>query len=199
MELISREKLMETAGITAGEYSDDVIDQFINEFKLTEESVKTLNTSLLIKAYAEKCKRKQKKDYSYLFQAVKDVKKDAACTGIRTVGAYFNYETNISSVLYDLKERKKYFLKQGFIFNDVRESDQVEYNQKDVEQLLEIIQTYRVYEWESGTMGDNKDYGGQTFSISIEYEDGTLIPVSVEGHADDVHEGYAELVNALFG
>ena len=196
MNLISIDRMFEMTGLDKNNYPGVDFTQFIAEFEITEDDVMELNIDRLLRGYP---KMKNSVSYEYLFDGSRNTRNADFYDGIVYIAAYYNIESSIKSVLYDVKGNKKYYSNQGYVFSSVSPEQGTDCEQGEIDGVLDVMKTIGVFEWKSVTDEEQVKYAGQSFVIAVEYEDGSVFTVKFEGVvAKTAPENYKQFVDKVF-
>ena len=89
-----------------------------------------------------------------------------------------NRVTDTECVYYDLADGKRYRTSNEYLFSDLSQAEPEDY--EDGQQIVEALDKYGVFSWESGTSEEGIT-DPQYMVLAVEYEDGTVFRVKASG------------------
>ena len=146
--LITPEELIRAAGLTKEQYRGADLEQFIEDFAITEEDVDTLNIPLLLEEY-EPDRKDGLIDVSYLIEDDIENRTSDFTEDVYAIAFMENKNTGTECVYYDLPDRKRYQTSDAYLFDDLYQTQAGYY--ADGQQMVEALDKYGVFSWESGT------------------------------------------------
>ncbi len=198
MNLITVDELINKTGINPNDYLGIDLQEFINEYEITEDIVEDLNVPVLLESYNDD-KKANEYNYRYMFDNIGNRRTDDYYSEISRIGAYYNISTSVESVLIDFSNDKKYISKNNYIFDDIRNSTECEYTTDDKDALLTLFKDHDFFNWTSAQADTKGTTAGQAFVVVVEYDDGTEFRVDYTGIVDQVApNGYEALLDKLF-
>ena len=192
--LLTEEEFFELSNISKEDWEDVDIATFIEDFEITEESIRSLNVELLLNDYRA---ISEMKDVSPIFddaelKRTKDFTEDASA-----IAFYENINTGYKCVYYDLEENCKYSSAEGFLFRDLNQGTKESFS--DGDSLLQKLNDYNVFQWKSGS-GAEEIQDPQNMVLVIKYDDGSKFKVSATGILSKMlPKEYREVRTLLFG
>ena len=175
--LITPEELIRAAGLTKEQYRGADLEQFIEDFAITEEDVDTLNIPLLLEEY-EPDRKDGLIDVSYLIEDDIEKRTSDFTENVYAIAFMENKNTSTECVYYDLPDRKRYQTSNAYLFDDLYQTEPEYY--ADGQQMVEALDKYGVFSWESGT-DEEEITDPQYMVLAVEYEDGTVFRVKASG------------------
>ena len=175
--LITPEELIRAAGLTKEQYRGADLEQFIEDFAITEEDVDTLNIPLLLEEY-EPDRKDGLIDVSYLIEDDIENRTFDFTENVYAIAFMENKNTGTECVYYDLPDRKRYQTSDAYLFDDLYQTQAGYY--ADGQQMVEALDKYGVFSWESGT-DEEEITDPQYMVLAVEYEDGTVFRVKASG------------------
>ena len=175
--LITPEELIRAAGLTKEQYRRADLEQFIEDFAITEEDVDTLNIPLLLEEY-EPDRKDGLIDVSYLIEDDIENRTFDFTENVYAIAFMENKNTGTECVYYDLPDRKRYQTSDAYLFDDLYQTQAGYY--ADGQQMVEALDKYGVFSWESGT-DEEEITDPQYMVLAVEYEDGTVFRVKASG------------------
>ena len=175
--LITPEELIRAAGLTKEQYRGADLEQFIEDFAITEEDVDTLNIPLLLEEY-EPDRKDGLIDVSYLIEDDIEKRTSDFTENVYAIAFMENKNTSTECVYYDLPDRKRYQTSNAYLFDYLYQTEPEYY--ADGQQMVEALDKYGVFSWESGT-DEEEITDPQYMVLAVEYEDGTVFRVKASG------------------
>lgn len=135
------------------------LEEWIREARLTEEPYRGADLEALIEG---------------------DVaERTAAYTeNVHAIAFLENRVTDTECVYYDLADGKRYRTSNEYLFSDLSQAEPEDY--EDGQQIVEALDKYGVFSWESGTSEEGIT-DPQYMVLAVEYEDGTVFRVKASG------------------
>ena len=175
--LITPEELIRAAGLTKEQYRGVDLEQFIEDFAITEEDVDTLNIPLLLEEY-EPERKFGMYDVSYLLEDDIEERTSDFTENVYAIAFMENRNTSTECVYYDILDSKRYQTSDAYLFDDLYQTQAGYY--ADGQQIVEALDKYGVFGWESGT-GEEEITDPQYMVLAVEYDDGTVFRVKASG------------------
>ncbi|MDN0060160.1 DUF5104 domain-containing protein [Mediterraneibacter glycyrrhizinilyticus] len=175
--LITSEELIRAAGLTKEQYRGADLEQFIEDFAITEEDVDTLNIPLLLEEY-EPDRKDILRDVSYILEDGIENRTSGFTENVTAIAFMENKNTSTECVYYDLPDRKRYQTSDAYLFDDLYQTEPEYY--ADGQQMVEALDKYGVFSWESKT-DEEEITDPQYMVLAVEYEDGTVFRVKASG------------------
>ncbi len=175
--LITPEELIQASGLTKEQYSEVDLEQFIEDFDIKHEDVNTLNIPLLLEEY-EPERKFGIYDVSYLLEDKIEERTSDFTENVYAVAFMENKNTSTECVYYDLLDSKRYRMSDGYLFDDLHQVQGGYY--ADGQQIVEAIEKYDVFDWESGTV-EEEITDPQNMVLAVLYDDGTVFRVEASG------------------
>ena len=142
-KLLTVDELIRLSGITEADYSDVDLQQFIEDYAITEENVESLNIKLLLENYDGE------EDVSDIFAGTAQERKDDFTTGVAAIAFYENVNTGTECVYYDLAAKERYRAADCFLFSDLDQTEAEPYG--DGEMLIDKMDSLGVFSWENSS------------------------------------------------
>ena len=115
---ITPEELIQAADLTKEQYSGIDLEQFIEDFSMTEEDVDTLNIPLLLKEYEPDYKGRVI-DVSYLLEDDIDSRTSDFTSDAIAIAFMENKNTSTECVYYDLLQDRRYQTSDAYLFDNL--------------------------------------------------------------------------------
>ena len=116
--LITPEELIRAAGLTKEQYRGVDLEQFIEDFAITEEDVDTLNIPLLLEEY-EPERKFGMYDVSYLLEDDIEERTSDFTENVYAIAFMENRNTSTECVYYDILDSKRYQTSDAYLFDDL--------------------------------------------------------------------------------
>ena len=116
-KILTVDELIRLSGITEADYRDVDLQQFIEDYAITEENVESLNIKLLLENYDGE------EDVSDIFAGTAQERKDDFTTGVAAIAFYENVNTGTECVYYDLAAKERYRAADCFLFSDLDQTE----------------------------------------------------------------------------
>ncbi len=190
-KILTVDELIRLSGITEADYRDVDLQQFIEDYAITEENVESLNIKLLLENYDGE------EDVSDIFAGTAQERKDDFTTGVAAIAFYENVNTGTECVYYDLAAKERYRAADCFLFSDLDQTEAEPYG--DGEMLIDKMDSLGVFSWENSS---NPEYmeDAQSMELAVKYEDGTVFHVSSTGILSQLlPDTYTEIRTLLLG
>ena len=185
------DELISLSGITEADYSDIDLQQFIEDYAITEENVESLNIKLLLENYDGE------EDVSDIFAGTAQERKDDFTTGVAAIAFYENVNTGTECVYYDLAAKERYRAADCFLFSDLDQTEAEPYG--DGEMLIDKMDSLGVFSWENSSDPEYME-DAQSMELAVKYEDGTVFHVSSTGILSQLlPDTYTEIRTLLLG
>ena len=175
--LITPEELIRAAGLTKEQYRGADLEQFIEDFAITEEDVDTLNIPLLLEEY-EPDRKDGLADVSYLLEDDIENRTSDFTENVYAIAFMENKNTSTECVYYDILDSKWYQTSDAYLFDDLYQTQAGYY--ADGQQMVEALDKHGVFNWKSGT-DEEEITDPQYMVLAVEYEDGTVFRVKASG------------------
>ena len=190
-KILTVDELIRLSGITEADYRDVDLQQFIEDYAITEENVESLNIKLLLENYDGE------EDVSDIFAGTAQERKDDFTTGVAAIAFYENVNTGTECVYYDLAAKERYRAADCFLFSDLDQTEAEPYG--DGEMLIDKMDSLGVFSWENSSDPEYmKD--AQSMELAVKYEDGTVFHVSSTGILSQLlPDTYTEIRTLLLG
>ena len=173
-KLLTADELIRLAGLSEDQYRDVDLEQFIEDFEITEENVGSLNISLLLEEYSDA----EPEDVSDLIRGEITERTSDFTEGVSAVAFLENINTDNECVYYDLEEAKRYRASHAYIFSDLSQTEAETYTEG--QQLIDALDEQGVFSWSSHS-SEEPVVDGQYMVLAVEYDDGTVFRVSADG------------------
>lgn len=190
-KILTVDELIRLAGITEADYRDVDLQQFIEDYAITEENVESLNIKLLLENYDGE------EDVSDIFAGTAQERKDDFTTGVAAIAFYENVNTGTECVYYDLAAKERYRAADCFLFSDLDQTEAEPYG--DGEMLIDKMDSLGVFSWENSSDPEYME-DAQSMELAVKYEDGTVFHVSSTGILSQLlPDTYTEIRTLLLG
>ena len=190
-KILTVDELIRLSGITEADYRDVDLQQFIEDYAITEENVESLNIKLLLENYDGE------KDVSDIFAGTAQERKDDFTTGVAAIAFYENVNTGTECVYYDLAAKERYRAADCFLFSDLDQTEAEPYG--DGEMLIDKMDSLGVFSWENSSDPEYME-DAQSMELAVKYEDGTVFHVSSTGILSQLlPDTYTEIRTLLLG
>ena len=190
-KILTVDELIRLSGITEADYRDVDLQQFIEDYAITEENVESLNIKLLLENYDGE------EDVSDIFAGTAQERKDDFTTGVAAIAFYENVNTGTECVYYDLAAKERYRAADCFLFSDLDQTEAEPYG--DGEMLIDKMDSRGVFSWENSSDPEYRE-DAQSMELAVKYEDGTVFHVSSTGILSQLlPDTYTEIRTLLLG
>lgn len=190
-KILTVDELIRLSGITEADYRDVDLQQFIEDYAITEENVESLNIKLLLENYDGE------EDVSDIFAGTAQERKDDFTTGVAAIAFYENVNTDTECVYYDLAAKERYRAADCFLFSDLDQTEAEPYG--DGEMLIDKMDSLGVFSWENSSDPEYME-DAQSMELAVKYEDGTVFHVSSTGILSQLlPDTYTEIRTLLLG
>ena len=190
-KILTVDQLIRLSGITEADYRDVDLQQFIEDYAITEENVESLNIKLLLENYDGE------EDVSDIFAGTAQERKDDFTTGVAAIAFYENVNTGTECVYYDLAAKERYRAADCFLFSDLDQTEAEPYG--DGEMLIDKMDSLGVFSWENSSDPEYME-DAQSMELAVKYEDGTVFHVSSTGILSQLlPDTYTEIRTLLLG
>ena len=190
-KILTVDELIRLSGITEADYRDVDLQQFIEDYAITEENVESLNIKLLLENYDGE------EDVSDIFAGTAQERKDDFTTGVAAIAFYENVNTGTECVYYDLAAKERYRAADCFLFSDLDQTEAEPYG--DGEMLIDKMDILGVFSWENSSDPEYME-DAQSMELAVKYEDGTVFHVSSTGILSQLlPDTYTEIRTLLLG
>ena len=190
-KILTVDELIRLSGITEADYRDVDLQQFIEDYAITEENVESLNIKLLLENYD------REEDVSDIFAGTAQERKDDFTTGVVAIAFYENVNTGTECVYYDLAAKERYRAADCFLFSDLDQTEAEPYG--DGEMLIDKMDSLGVFSWENSSDPEYME-DAQSMELAVKYEDGTVFHVSSTGILSQLlPDTYTEIRTLLLG
>ena len=190
-KILTVDELIRLSGITEADYRDVDLQQFIEDYAITEENVESLNIKLLLENYDGE------EDVSDIFAGTAQERKDDFTTGVAAIAFYENVNTGTECVYYDLAAKERYRAADCFLFSDLDQTEAEPYG--DGEMLIDKMDSLGVFSWENSSDPEYME-DAQNMELAVKYEDGTVFHVSSTGILSQLlPDTYTEIRTLLLG
>lgn len=187
------DELIRLSGITEADYSDMDLQQFIEDYAITEENVESLNIKLLLENYDGE----EGGDVSDIFADTAQERRDDFTAGVAAIAFYENVNTGTECVYYDLAAKERYRASDCFLFSDLGQTEAEPYS--DGKMLIDKMDRLGVFSWESSSDSEFLE-DAQSMELAVKYEDGTVFHVSSTGILSQLlPDTYTEIRTLLLG
>ena len=173
--LLTPEELIRAAGLTKEQYRGVDLEQFIEDFAITEEDVDVLNIPLLLQEYDPDA---ASSDVNSILEDDITERTAAYTENVHAIAFLENRVTDTECVYYDLADGKRYRTSNEYLFSDLSQAEPEDYEHG--QQIVEALDKYGVFSWESGTSEEGIT-DPQYMVLAVEYEDGTVFRVKASG------------------
>lgn len=174
-QLLSVDQLITLSGIDQNKYANMDLEQFIEDYEITMENVKTLNISLLLQDYDENT---EQIDVSDIFNASFPARKANYTDDIVAIAYYENKGTSSECVYYDLLNNCRYRTTDSYLFSNLNQLEAEVYTEG--RQLILQLDELGIFTWTDISDKDDLE-DAQTMVIAIKYSDNTVFKISAEG------------------
>ena len=190
-KILTVDELIRLSGITEADYRDVDLQQFTEDYAITEENVEPLNIKLLLENYDGE------EDVSDIFAGTAQERKDDFTTGVAAIAFYENVNTGTECVYYDLAAKERYRAADCFLFSDLDQTEAEPYG--DGEMLIDKMDSLGVFSWENSSDPEYME-DAQSMELAVKYEDGTVFHVSSTGILSQLlPDTYTEIRTLLLG
>ena len=190
-KILTVDELIRLSGITEADYRDVDLQQFIEDYAITEENVESLNIKLLLENYDGE------EDVSDIFAGTAQERKDDFTTGVAAIAFYENVNTGTECVYYDLAAKERYRAADCFLFSDLDQTEAEPYG--DGEMLIDKMDSLGVFSWENSSDPEYME-DAQSMELAVKYDDGTVFHVSSTGILSQLlPDTYTEIISLLLG
>lgn len=187
------DELISLSGITEADYSDIDLQQFIEDYAITEENVESLNIKLLLENYDGE----ERRDVSDIFAGTAQERTEDFTAGVTAIAFYENVNTGTECVYYDLATKERYRASDCFLFSDLGQTEAEPYG--DGKMLIDKMDRLGVFSWESSSDPEFLE-DAQSMELAVKYEDGTVFHVSSTGILSQLlPDTYTEIRTLLLG
>ena len=114
-KLLTADELIRLSGISEKQYRDADLEQFIEDFEITEENVGSLNISLLLEEYSDT----EPEDVSELLRGEITERTSDFTEGVTAVAFLENTNTDNECVYYDLEKGTRYRASYTYLFQPI--------------------------------------------------------------------------------
>lgn len=190
---ITPEELIQAADLTKEQYSGIDLEQFIEDFSMTEEDVDTLNIPLLLKEYEPDYKGRVI-DVSYLLEDDIESRTSDFTSDAIAIAFMENKNTSTECVYYDLLQDRRYQTSDAYLFDNLYQTQAGYYS--NGQQILQGLDKYKVFTWQSKT-DEEEITDPQSMVLAIEYADGTVFRIEASGLLSQVLPGAYEEVRDM--
>lgn len=192
-KLLTVDELIRLSGITEADYSDVDLQQFIDDYAITEENVDSLNIKLLLENYDGE----ERRDVSDIFAGTAQERTENFIAGVTAIAFYENVNTGTECVYYDLAAKERYRAADCFLFSDLDQTEAEPYG--DGEMLIDKMDSLGVFSWKSSSDPEFLE-DAQSMELAVKYEDGTVFHVSSTGILSQLFpDTYTEIRTLLLG
>ena len=192
-KLLTVDELIRLSGITEADYSDVDLQQFIDDYAITEENVDSLNIKLLLENYDGE----ERRDVSDIFAGTAQERTENFTAGVTAIAFYENVNTGTECVYYDLAAGERYRASDCFLFSDLRQAEAEPYG--DGKMLIDKMDSLGVFSWKSSSDPEFLE-DAQSMELAVKYEDGTVFHVSSTGILSQLFpDTYTEIRTLLLG
>ena len=192
-KLLTVDELIRLSGITEADYSDVDLQQFIEDYAITEENVDSLNIKLLLENYDGE----ERRDVSDIFAGTAQERTENFTAGVTAIAFYENVNTGTECVYYDLAAGERYRASDCFLFSDLRQAEAEPYG--DGKMLIDKMDSLGVFSWKSSSDPEFLE-DAQSMELAVKYEDGTVFHVSSTGILSQLFpDTYTEIRTLLLG
>jgi len=190
-KLLTVDELIRLSGITEADYSDVDLQQFIEDYAITEENVESLNIKLLLENYDGE------EDVSDIFAGTAQERTENFTAGVTAIAFYENVNTGTECVYYDLAAGERYRASDCFLFSDLGQAEAEPYG--DGKMLIDKMDSLGVFSWKSSSDPEFLE-DAQSMELAVKYEDGTVFHVSSTGILSQLFpDTYTEIRTLLLG
>ena len=192
-KILTVDELIRLSGITEADYRDVDLQQFIEDYAITEENVESLNIKLLLENYDGE----EGGDVSDIFADTAQERRDDFTAGVAAIAFYENVNTGTECVYYDLAAKERYRAADCFLFSDLDQTEAEPYG--DGEMLIDKMDSLGVFSWENSSDPEYME-DAQSMELAVKYEDGTVFHVSSTGILSQLlPDTYTEIRTLLLG
>ena len=192
-KLLTVDELIRLSGITEADYSDVDLQQFIDDYAITEENVDSLNIKLLLENYDGE----ERRDVSDIFAGTTQERTENFIAGVTAIAFYENVNTGTECVYYDLAAGERYRASDCFLFSDLGQAEAEPYG--DGKMLIDKMDSLGVFSWKSSSDPEFLE-DAQSMELAVKYEDGTVFHVSSTGILSQLFpDTYTEIRTLLLG
>ena len=182
--LLSPEEMIQKAGLTEEQVRGIDLEEFIQDFAITEKDVDTLNIPLLLKEYEPDLLEDD------IESRTSDFTRDAIAIAFME-----NKNTSTECVYYDLLAEKRYQASDVDLFENLYQTQGGYYT--NGQKIVQALDAYGVFRWESKT-DEEEITDPQSMVLAIEYADGTVFRIKASGLLSQVlPDEYAKVRDLL--
>ena len=190
-KILTVDELIRLSGITEADYRDVDLQQFIEDYAITEENVESLNIKLLLENYDGE------EDVSDIFAGTAQERTENFTAGVTAIAFYENVNTGTECVYYDLAAGGRYRASDCFLFSDLGQAEAEPYG--DGKMLIDKMDSLGVFSWENSSDPEYME-DAQSMELAVKYEDGTVFHVSSTGILSQLFpDTYTEIRTLLLG
>ena len=102
-KILTVDELIRLSGITEADYRDVDLQQFIEDYAITEENVESLNIKLLLENYDGE----ERRDVSDIFAGTAQERTEDFTAGVTAIAFYEIVNTGTGCVYYDLAAKER--------------------------------------------------------------------------------------------
>ena len=192
-KILTVDELIRLSGITEADYRDVDLQQFIEDYAITEENVESLNIKLLLENYDGG----ERRDVSDIFAGTAQERTENFTAGVTAIAFYENVNTGTECVYYDLAAGERYRASDCFLFSDLGQAEAEPYG--DGKMLIDKMDSLGVFSWKSSSDPEFLE-DAQSMELAVKYEDGTVFHVSSTGILSQLFpDTYTEIRTLLLG
>ena len=192
-KILTVDELISLSGITEADYRDVDLQQFIEDYAITEENVESLNIKLLLENYDGG----ERRDVSDIFAGTAQERTENFTAGVTAIAFYENVNTGTECVYYDLAAGERYRASDCFLFSDLGQAEAEPYG--DGKMLIDKMDSLGVFSWKSSSDPEFLE-DAQSMELAVKYEDGTVFHVSSTGILSQLlPDTYTEIRTLLLG
>lgn len=193
-QLLTAGQLREEAEADLSQYSDEVLEEFISDFEITEGTVGDYNIGLLLQEYEPS---DSSTDVSGIFDADAEPRTGNYTEDVSAVAFLENSGTSLECVYYDLEAGHMYYSEEEYLFTDLTQAEPIAFS--DGEQLVAGLDALGVFTWKDQPDAEPEPADdGIYVELAVRYTDGTVFRYETDGIPSEVlPERYDEVYELL--
>lgn len=191
--LLTEKELIELCSLSKNEYEGKNLTAFISDFELTAEEAGKLNIHALLENYTETY------NVEYVFKNQTPQRQSDYTESIKAIAFFENRGTTPNSVYIDVENMRIWKNEGEDIFRDLNSFNYSTFSNTELEKILLKMQEMDIFTMESISEISEEISEPMSFSIAIEYLDGTCFTLTRTGKPSTVYpDKYNELRELLF-
>ena len=192
-QLLTKEELIEICGLSEEEYAGKDLDQFIGFFLLTKDNVNKYNIHALL---ADHIITNNAED---IFDGTAPIRKDNFTQDVVRIAFRENKGTTNNCSYIDVRENSIWPYEYSNLFFDLNEYESQPISNDEIDDILECFDKNGVFSMKSKAYNSNYITDPVSFTLVIEYSDGTRFVLSRSGSPEKVYpKNYDEWRDMLF-